>query len=88
MDAFEPMIRSAKNNIKKFIYASSSSIYGVSDKPNVTEDVISTLTLYNKYKGMCEPILFKYTDNAFMELYLDQLLFVDTRPMRLNMIIS
>lgn len=67
LDAFEPMIRSAKkNNIKKFIYASSSSVYGVSDKPNVTEDhPLVPLTLYNKYKGMCEPILFKYTDNDF-----------------------
>lgn len=67
MDAFEPMIKIAKSkNIKKFIYASSSSVYGVSDKPNVTEDhPLVPLTLYNKYKGMCEPILFKYTDEDF-----------------------
>ena len=67
LDAFEPMVQIAKkNNIKRFIYASSSSVYGVSDKPNVTEDhPLVPLTLYNKYKGMCEPILFKYTDDDF-----------------------
>ena len=33
LDAFEPMVISAKKNgIKRFIYASSSSVYGVSEK--------------------------------------------------------
>ena len=58
LDAFEPMVISAKKNgIKRFIYASSSSVYGVSEKKDVTEDhPLVPLTLYNKYKGMCEPI--------------------------------
>ena len=52
-----------KNKIKRFIYASSSSVYGVSNKPDVKEDhPLVPLTLYNKYKGECEPILEKYTD--------------------------
>ena len=52
--------------MKRFIYASSSSVYGVSDKPNVTEDhPLVPLTLYNKYKGMCEPLLFKHMDENF-----------------------
>ena len=68
LDAFEPMVIAAKNaGIKRFIYASSSSVYGVSDKPNVTEDhPLVPLTLYNKYKGMCEPILNKHTNNDFI----------------------
>ena len=67
MDAFEPMVQSAKlSGIKRFIYASSSSVYGVSDKKDVTEDhPLVPLTLYNKFKGMCEPILKKYTNNNF-----------------------
>ena len=67
MDAFEPMVKSAKQaGIKRFIYASSSSVYGVSEKKDVTEDhPLVPLTLYNKYKGLCEPILNKYTDNNF-----------------------
>ena len=68
MDAFEPMVLAAKENgIKRFIYASSSSVYGVSDKPNVTEDhPLVPLTLYNKYKGLCEPLLLKHTDDNFV----------------------
>lgn len=66
-DAFEPMVVAAKKaGVKRFIYASSSSVYGVSDKPDVTEDhPLVPLTLYNKYKGMCEPLLRKHTDDAF-----------------------
>ena len=68
LDAFEPMVLAAKNaGVKRFIYASSSSVYGVSDKPDVTEDhPLVPLTLYNKYKGMCEPLLRKHTDDKFV----------------------
>ena len=53
LDAFEPMVIAAKEaGIKRFVYASSSSVYGVSDQPDVTEDhPLIPLTLYNKYKG-------------------------------------
>ena len=66
LDAFEPMVKSAKKaGIKRFIYASSSSVYGISEKKNVTEDhPLVPLTLYNKYKGMCEPILFSQIGRA------------------------
>ena len=67
LDAFEPMVAAAKQaGVKRFIYASSSSVYGVSDQPDVTEDhPLVPLTLYNKYKGMCEPLLKKHTDDSF-----------------------
>jgi len=66
-DCFEPMVHAAKNaGVKRFVYASSSSVYGVSDSPNVTEDhPLVPLTLYNKYKGMCEPLLWKYNSDDF-----------------------
>jgi nucleoside-diphosphate-sugar epimerase len=68
LDAFEPMVIAAKKaGVKRFIYASSSSVYGVSDSPNVTEDhPLVPLTLYNKYKGMCEPLLFKHQSKDFV----------------------
>ncbi|MAE08752.1 MAG: UDP-glucose 4-epimerase [Bacteroidetes bacterium] len=68
LDAFEPMVVAAKQaGVKRFVYASSSSVYGVSDKPDVTEDhPLVPLTLYNKYKGMCEPLLKKHTDENFV----------------------
>ncbi len=67
LDAFEPMVKIAKEKkIQKFIYASSSSVYGVSNEKNVKEDhPLVPLTLYNKFKGMCEPILLKYADKNF-----------------------
>lgn len=68
MDAFEPMVVAAKRaGVKRFVYASSSSVYGVSDQPDVTEDhPLVPLTLYNKYKGLCEPLLRKHTDDSFV----------------------
>jgi len=67
LDAFEPMVKAAKQaGVKRFVYCSSSSVYGVSDKPNVTEDhPLVPLTLYNKYKGMCEPLLWKHQAPGF-----------------------
>ncbi len=66
-DAFEPMVIAAKKSgIKRFIYASTSSVYGISNEKNVREDhKLVPLTLYNKFKGMCEPLLFKNTDKSF-----------------------
>lgn len=68
MDAFEPMVIAAKEaGVKRFVYASSSSVYGISDQPDVTEDhPLMPLTLYNKYKGLCEPLLKKHTDADFV----------------------
>jgi nucleoside-diphosphate-sugar epimerase len=68
LDAFEPMVKAAKDaGVKRFIYASSSSVYGVSDQPEVTEDhPLVPLTLYNKYKGMCEPLLWKHQSPEFV----------------------
>ena len=67
LDAFEPMVIAAKKaGVKRFIYCSSSSVYGVSDKPEVTEDhPLVPLTHYNKYKGMCEPLLWKHQGPGF-----------------------
>ncbi len=61
-DCFEPMVIAAKKaGVNRFVYCSSSSVYGVSDSPDVTEDhPLVPLTLYNKFKGMCEPVLFKH----------------------------
>lgn len=68
LDAFEPMVVAAKQaGVRRFVYASSSSVYGVSESPDVTEDhPLIPLTLYNKYKGMCEPLLFKHQSKDFV----------------------
>jgi nucleoside-diphosphate-sugar epimerase len=58
-DCFEPMVRAAKAaGVRRFIYASSSSVYGLSDAPDVREDhVLNPLTDYSKFKALCEPIV-------------------------------
>lgn len=68
LEAFEPMVLAAKEaGVRRFVYASSSSVYGVSDAPDVTEEhPLVPLTLYNKYKGLCEPLLFKHQSPDFV----------------------
>jgi len=68
LDAFEPVVIAAKKaGVKRFVFASSSSVYGVSEQPNVTEDhPLLPVSLYNKFKGLCEPLLFKHTDENFV----------------------
>jgi nucleoside-diphosphate-sugar epimerase len=55
-DSFRPLVRAAKRaGVKRFIYASSSSVYGVKNDPKVTEDLpLEPLTDYSRYKALCE----------------------------------
>ena len=68
LHAFKPLVLASKAaGVRRFIYASSSSVYGVSDSPNVTEDhPLVPLTLYNKYKGECEPMLLEELTDDFI----------------------
>lgn len=44
--------------IQRFIFASSSSVYGIKQEENVTEDLsLEPLTDYSKYKVLCEDVL-------------------------------
>lgn len=58
-EAFEPLVRIAKRSgVRRFVYASTSSVYGVSDAPEITEEhALVPITDYSKYKALCEPIL-------------------------------
>lgn len=58
-DAFRPLVRAAKAaGVKRFIYASSSSVYGIKEGVEVTEDLpLEPLTDYSKFKAMCEEVL-------------------------------
>lgn len=58
-DAFQPLVQLAKKHgVRRFIYASSSSVYGIKDEENVTEELpLKPLTDYSKYKAMCEDVL-------------------------------
>jgi nucleoside-diphosphate-sugar epimerase len=67
-DCFEPLVLASKQaGVRRFVYVSSSSVYGVSDEPEVTEDhPLVPLTDYNKYKGLCEPILLRHGSSSFV----------------------
>jgi nucleoside-diphosphate-sugar epimerase len=66
-DCFEPLVLAAKTaRVKRFVYCSTSSVYGISEAEKVTEDhPLVPLTLYNKYKGMCEPLLWRHKADDF-----------------------
>ena len=61
-DAFRPLVKASKDaGAKRFIYASSSSVYGIKKEENVTENLaLEPLTDYSKYKAMCEDVLQKH----------------------------
>lgn len=57
---------SRKSKVKRFIYASTSSVYGVKAEENVTEDLtLEPLTDYSKYKALCEEVLKKEPTRGF-----------------------
>jgi nucleoside-diphosphate-sugar epimerase len=60
------VVAAKEAGVKRFVYCSSSSVYGVSNSPQVTEEhALVPLTLYNKFKGMCEPVLWKHKSDDF-----------------------
>tara|TARA_B100001175_G_C19492574_1_gene633468 strand:+ start:109 stop:1089 length:981 start_codon:yes stop_codon:yes gene_type:complete len=67
LDSFEPLVQISKNaNVKRFFYASSSSVYGIKDEPNVYEEMdLEPLTDYSIFKAECEKILDKYQSDEF-----------------------
>lgn len=67
LDAFGPIVKASKEaGVRRFIYASSSSVYGVSEATEVREDhPLKWITLYSKYKALCEPILLAEQSNRF-----------------------
>lgn len=71
-DAFFGLVdTSIKSGVKRFIYASSSSVYGIKDEDNVTEDLpLEPLTDYSKYKALCEDVLLAKRRKGFTTLIL------------------
>lgn len=66
-DAFQPLVEiSSAKEVRRFIYASSSSVYGIKEELNVHEGLdLEPLTDYSKYKVDCEEILLQYQSNNF-----------------------
>ena len=66
--AFEPLVHMAKDaGVTRFVYASSSSVYGIKDEEHVTEDLmLEPLTDYSRFKARCEEIVNSYADDEFV----------------------
>ena len=71
-DAFVDLVDVARrSSVHRFIYASSSSVYGIKSDPNVTEDLpLEPLTDYSKYKALCEDVLLESRRPGFCTLIL------------------
>ncbi|MEB3177539.1 MAG: SDR family oxidoreductase [Nostocaceae cyanobacterium] len=71
-DAFFDLVDVAKDSgVKRFIYASSSSVYGIKETDNVTEDLpLMPLTDYSRYKALCEEVLLSKREPGFVTLVL------------------
>jgi len=67
-DASVELIKlSKKNKIKRFIYASSSSVYGIKDEPEVVETLsLEPISLYSKLKVEVEKVLFDNISDSFI----------------------
>jgi nucleoside-diphosphate-sugar epimerase len=67
LDAFSPLVKICKESkVERFVYASSSSVYGIKEEKDVHEDMpLEPLTDYSKYKADCESILSDFHDNTF-----------------------
>jgi nucleoside-diphosphate-sugar epimerase len=71
-DCFRPLVKASKDaGIKRFIYASSSSVYGIKSDASVTEELpLEPLTDYSKYKAMCEEVLEQEREPGFVTITL------------------
>ena len=58
-----------RRGIKRFVYASSGSVYGVKDEPQVTEELeLTPISEYNKTKMVAERVLLSYADRMAVQI--------------------
>jgi nucleoside-diphosphate-sugar epimerase len=67
LDAMEPLVKASKRaGVRRFVYASSSSVYGIKEEERVTEDLpLEPLTDYSRFKAQCEEIALAHASDDF-----------------------
>ena len=61
--------KAVRTGVKQFVYASSGSVYGVKDEPQVTEDLeLKPISEYNKTKMVAERVLLSYADKITVQI--------------------
>jgi nucleoside-diphosphate-sugar epimerase len=71
-ESFGPFVRGCKDvGVRRFLFASSGSVYGISNAAEVTEDhPLVPVSLYNQYKALCEPLLLQEQCSTFVPVIL------------------
>lgn len=61
--------KAVRKGVKRFVYASSGSVYGVKEELQVTEDLeLKPLSEYNKTKMVAERVLLSYADKIVVQI--------------------
>ena len=61
--------KAVRKGIRRFVYASSGSVYGIKDEPQVTEDLeLKPISEYNKTKMVAERVLLSYADDMVVQI--------------------
>ena len=90
-DAFLGLMEVSKRcGVKRFIYASTSSVYGVKEEENVTEDLpLEPLTDYSKYKALCEEVLLREQSPDFTTIVIRSATVCGYSPrLRLDLVVN
>jgi len=90
-DAFLGLVEVSKRcGVKRFIYASTSSVYGIKEEENVTEDLaLEPLTDYSKYKALCEEVLLREQSPDFATIVIRSATVCGYSPrLRLDLVVN
>lgn len=81
--------RAARTGVSQFIYASSGSVYGVSNAPQVTEDLpLVPLSEYNKTKMVAERVVLSYSDRMAVQVVRPATVCGYSPRMRLDVVVN
>ena len=81
--------KAVKSKVKKFIYASSGSVYGIKDEKHVTEDLpLVPITDYNKSKMISERVLLSYRDDINLQIIRPATVCGFSKNMRLDVAVN
>jgi nucleoside-diphosphate-sugar epimerase len=90
LDSFKPFLDACnKNKIQRFVYASSSSVYGIKSEKNIHENVNKEpITDYSKYKSICEDILFNEETNFVKTIIRPATVCGYSKRLRLDLVVN
>ena len=90
LDSFKPFLNVCnESKIERFIYASSSSVYGIKSEKNVHEEIKKEpITEYSKYKSICEEILFNEQNDIIKTVIRPATVCGYSKRLRLDLVVN